>query len=76
MATIDRERVQQKLDFIARQVSELQELMTTKSAGEILGDPWLVKGGKYSLQVAIEAMIDVAYHISARGFGHAPPGCQ
>lgn len=72
MAAIDRERVQQKLDFIAQQVSELQELMTARGPGEILGDPWLVKGVKYSLQVAIEAMIDVAYHISAKGFGHAP----
>jgi uncharacterized protein YutE (UPF0331/DUF86 family) len=27
---------------------------------------------KYSLQTAVEAMIDLAYHVAAKKFGHAP----
>lgn len=39
---------------------------------KILSDAWLVKGLKYALQTAVEAMIDIAYHISAKKYDHAP----
>ena len=32
----------------------------------------MVKGLKYSLQTSIEALIDIAYHLSAKQFNHAP----
>ena len=38
----------------------------------ILYNPWLIKGLKYSLQTSVEAMIDIAYHISAKQYNHAP----
>ncbi|TDA67879.1 MAG: DUF86 domain-containing protein [Clostridia bacterium] len=69
---MDRERVQEKLGFIKQQVSEVRQLVATRGAGEVTSDPWLMKGLKYSLQVAIEAMIDVAYHIAAKGYECAP----
>jgi len=69
---IDHVRVANKITFIREQVSSIKSLLTEKSKEEILSDPWLVRGIKYALQTAVEAMIDIAYHISAQKFNHAP----
>jgi uncharacterized protein YutE (UPF0331/DUF86 family) len=50
----------------------MKDLLAVKSREEILADPWLVRGLKYALQTAVEAVIDLSYHIAARNFGHAP----
>ncbi|WP_207712664.1 MULTISPECIES: type VII toxin-antitoxin system HepT family RNase toxin [Desulfofundulus] len=69
---LDRERIMAKISYIREQVASINELLNSKKKEDILMDPWLVKGLKYSLQTAVEAMIDLAYHIAAKRFGHAP----
>lgn len=69
---LDRERIISKISYIREQVASINELLDKKTKEEILADPWMVKGLKYSLQTAVEAMIDLAYHIAAKKFGHAP----
>ena len=68
----ENEIVAKKIAFIKEQVNEIESLIQSKSRKEILSDPWLIKGLKYSLQVAIEAMIDIIYHICAKHFKKAP----
>lgn len=69
---IDRDRILFKMAYIRQQVSSIKDLLALKSKEDILSDPWLVKGLKYSLQTSVEALIDLTYHIAAKKFGHAP----
>src|SRR5690554_7890559 len=69
---IDRQRILNKLSFIREQVTGINSLLKEKSKDEILGDPWIIKGLKYTLQITVEAMIDTAYHIAAKKYNHAP----
>lgn len=69
---VDIERLQQKAAYIHEQLSGINNLLQRKSQSEILLDPWLQKGLKYSLQTAVEAMIDMAYHVAVKKFHHAP----
>lgn len=70
--SIEPERLLSKISFIHEQVASINDLLAEKSKEEILSDQWLVKGIKYSLQTSVEAMIDIAYHISAKVYNHAP----
>ncbi len=70
--TIDTERVMQKIAFIREQLGDIKTLTSAKNRSEILNDKILVKGLKYSLQTAIEAMIDIAFHIAAKKYNYAP----
>ncbi|MDK2856283.1 MAG: hypothetical protein PWQ41_781 [Bacillota bacterium] len=69
---LDLDRIRSKSAYISEQISEIRELLTRKTKEEILADPWLLKGIKYSLQTAIEAMIDLAYHLAAKCYSSAP----
>lgn len=69
---IDCDRISSKIAFIREQVTSIRTLLVGMSEEEILSNPWLIKGLKYALQTAIEAMIDIAYHISAKKYDHAP----
>lgn len=69
---IDAQRIRTKLAYIQEQVAAIQSLTGTKTREEILADPWVVRGIKYALQTAIEAMIDIAYHVAAKQFNVAP----
>ncbi len=66
--TIDHDRILSKIAFIREQAAAVKALLSDKSKEEILSDPWLVKGLKYSLQTAVEAMVDIAYHISVKEY--------
>ncbi len=68
---MDLARVAEKSTYIREQVAALRHLIGTKSREEILRDPWLIRGVKYCLQTAIEAVIDLAYHVCAKGLGYA-----
>ncbi len=68
----DEERILAKAAFIREQVKAIQDLIADRSKEAIIYDQWVLKGLKYSLQIAIEAMIDMGYHISAKQFAHAP----
>ncbi len=69
---LDGERILSKIAFIKEQLQSIRMLTEVKSKNEIIYDQWLLKGLKYSLQTAIEAMIDIIYHITAKRFAHAP----
>lgn len=69
---IDTERVMTKITYIKQQLTDIQQLLHNKSKEQILKDPWIIKGLKYSLQTAIEAMIDIVFHICAKHFNKAP----
>jgi len=62
----------QKIAFIREQLGDIKTLTSAKNRSEILNDKILVKGLKYSLQTAIEAMIDIAFHIAAKKYNYAP----
>lgn len=63
---VDVERILQKIAYIRAQVSAVEELVKTSERQAILSDPWKLKGVKYSLQTAIEALIDITYHVIAK----------
>lgn len=69
---VDQLRISNKIAFIREQITSIAGLLTENSKEAILSDPWLIKGIKYALQTAIEAMIDIAYHLSVHKFNHAP----
>lgn len=73
---VDRERILKKVSYIREQVSGLERLLAEKSKEDIIHDPWIIKGLKYTLQTAIEAMIDTAYHISAKEYDYAPSNAR
>ncbi|PKM83877.1 MAG: hypothetical protein CVU88_00750 [Firmicutes bacterium HGW-Firmicutes-13] len=62
----------QKIAFIREQLGDIRTLTSEKKRSEILNDKLLVKGLKYSLQTAIEAMIDIAFHLAAKKYNYAP----
>jgi uncharacterized protein YutE (UPF0331/DUF86 family) len=64
--------VEEKLAYISHQVADLRQLAAQVSAEEFIAHPWLVRGAKYALQTAVEAMIDLAYHLAAKSFAYAP----
>jgi len=72
MMGFDTERMYQKIAFIKEQVNDIQTLTARKTYQEIFQDKFLVKGLKYALQTAIEAMIDIAYHLSVKKYHCAP----
>lgn len=76
---IDRERVERRLAFIQEEVRALRELLAEQTylADPLRAtihpqDPWKRRGVRYAVQTAIEAVCDVAYHICAKRFRHAP----
>ncbi len=70
--TVDRERIMQKIAFIREQISDIKTLTDTQEASKILSDKILIKGLKYSLQTAIESMIDITFHVAAKHYQCAP----
>ncbi len=68
----DKERVYEKIAFIREQKADIHSLIGEKPYEEIINDQWVIKGLKYSLQTSVEALIDIAYHLSAKHYKHAP----
>ena len=69
---VDTERIMQKISFIREQISDIEALTSKKNSSEILSDKLMIKGIKYSLQTATEAMIDIVFHIAAKKYNYAP----
>lgn len=72
----DRERVADKLVFIEAQVAAIDHLLSSRPRQEILADPWVERGLRYALQTAIEAVIDIGYHVCARVCREAPANAR
>lgn len=70
--TIDTDRIMQKIVYIREQLIDIRTLTSEKNRTEILSNKHLVKGLKYSLQTAIESMIDIAYHLAVKKYNNAP----
>jgi uncharacterized protein YutE (UPF0331/DUF86 family) len=70
--TFDEERIFEKIAYIQGQVLAIQSLLKENGKEEIIANQWLIRGLKYSLQTSIEALIDIAYHISAKHIKAAP----
>ena len=54
--SLDRERMMAKISYIREQTTSIKGLLDSEKKEEVLEDPWLIKGLKYSLQTAIEAI--------------------
>jgi len=72
VVVFDKERVYEKIAFIREQVADIRSLIGEKPYEEIISDQWVIKGLKYSLQTSVEALIDIAYHLTAKHYKHAP----
>jgi uncharacterized protein YutE (UPF0331/DUF86 family) len=70
--TFDEERIFEKIAYIQGQVLAIQSLLKENGKEEIIANQWLIRGLKYSLQTSIEALIDIANHISAKHINAAP----
>lgn len=73
---LDRERILNKMAYMQEQVSALEDLLSSHTRDDIVSNAWIIKGVKYSVQTAIEALIDLTYHISAKKFSHAPTSAR
>ncbi len=69
---LDRERVIRRTSYIREQTAVLRRLLAERGKEAILQDPWLLAAVKYLLQTAIEACIDLTYHVCAKRLRQAP----
>jgi len=70
--TFDTERIRRKIAYIHQQVSSIKNIIATYSRRDIIEDSLKLSAIKYLLQTSIEAMIDIAYHITAKKFNYPP----
>lgn len=68
---VDRDRVEERATYIRSQVADVTCLLQSRRPEEILRDPWLLRGIRYALQTSIDAMIDIAFHVCAKGLKYA-----
>jgi uncharacterized protein YutE (UPF0331/DUF86 family) len=71
---IDTEKIQQYLLEIKARHSEITELLLKNSDAEILKEPWVLKGLKYTLIEIAEAMANILQHILAKDMGEPVVG--
>ena len=71
MSAVDEGRIVEKLAYIrGEEAASLRCL--EHGEGAFLADPTAVRAAKYSLVTAIEAVIDIAYHLCAKAFRLGP----
>jgi len=71
---IDTEKIQQYLLEIKARHREITELLLKNSDTEILKEPWVLKGLKYTLIEIAEAMANILQHILAKDMGEPVVG--
>ncbi len=71
---IDRERILKYLSEIKSRHHDLEELLRANSDTQMLDQPWVLKGMKYSLIEIAEAMAATLQHILAKDLGEAVTG--
>ncbi|HSW10676.1 MAG TPA: DUF86 domain-containing protein [Bacillota bacterium] len=69
---IDAQRIASRIAYAREQVVLIESLLGTTPPERIISDPWTFGGLKYALQTAIEALVDIAYHICAKLYRHPP----
>ena len=71
---IDIEKIERYLLEIRARHREIEELLSKNSDEEILKEPWVLKGLKYTLIEIAEAMANVLQHILAKDMGEPVTG--
>lgn len=71
MSDIDAQRMRQKLAYIRQEISDALSVVGDDDQAP-LADNHLMRSVKYSLVTAIEAVIDIAYHLNAKKLKRAP----
>ncbi len=71
---IDTERMQRYLMEIQARHHEITELLKKCSEADLLKDPWVLKGLKYSLVEIAEAMANILQHLLAKDRGEPVTG--
>lgn len=71
---IDIERIQKYLLEIKSRHLEIEELFHKQSDAEIIKEPWVLKGIKYTLVEIAEAMANTLQHILSKHLGELATG--
>jgi uncharacterized protein YutE (UPF0331/DUF86 family) len=71
---VDHEKIQRYLLEIKARHHEIEVLLQKTPDKEILKEPWVVKGLKYTLVEIAEAMADILQHILAKDMGEPVAG--
>lgn len=71
---IDIEKIQRYLGEIKTRHNEIEELLLKNIDAEILNEPWILKGLKYTLIEIAEAMANILQHILAKDMGEPVTG--
>jgi len=71
---IDTEKIQRYLLEIKARHHEIKELLSQSSDAELLKDPWVLKGLKYTLVEIAEALANILQHILAKEMGEPVTG--
>ena len=71
---IDTERIQRYLLEIKASHYEIEGLLRNSSDSEILKEPWMLKGLKYTLIEVAEGMANILQHILAKELGEPLTG--
>jgi len=71
---IDTERIERYLLEIKSRHREIEDLLLKSSDGQILNEPWILKGLKYCLIEIAEAMANILQHILAKDMGEPVAG--
>ena len=70
---VDPSRLAEKARYVREQVDALSRLVGSTSVdGFAAPGSWLARGARYALLTAIEALIDIAYHLCAKRLDAAP----
>jgi len=69
---VDTGRVRQRADHVRTQLTVLRSIATSTDADGFARDRMAAAATRYLLQTCIEALIDIAYHLSAKLAQHAP----
>lgn len=73
MHSADSERLQSYLSHVTDVVLSVRARIPDQNAfARLQGDPFALDGLVYRLQTAVQAMIDVAFQLSAKAFKQAP----
>ncbi|HVB08914.1 MAG TPA: HepT-like ribonuclease domain-containing protein [Bacillota bacterium] len=70
--SVDIDRVRQRAEYVRRQVAALRAVPLRMQRAAFVVDPYVPSAVRYQLQTSIEALIDLAYHHSAKLAQHAP----
>ncbi len=73
---IDRERLEARSVYVRSQLAALKRIVSSIDAERFAAHPLRPPAARYHLQTAIEALIDIAFHLCAKLLRHAPTDAQ